>query len=257
MRPFKTSIKEGLADNVASHLMYSFFVDLYPLVNKKGGLLTVMFPNVGLKKLSRWVGSIEGNELFTQNADKLQQIYSKIAPNTQLKTLYRAVDTLKSKETTPEENDQRINDIQLIVQKIGRVIKSKLTQEERQLFDSLSSILDGAADQAGKSLEGSIGASTKTVEPEEEPKEEPKDEPKEEPKEEPEGAPTEEPTEEPKEAPKETPKETPKEEPKETPKEEPESGSEEEKTKAEESLKMEEYLKSLIRELVERKLGLK
>jgi hypothetical protein len=245
MRPFKTSIKEGLADNVASHLMYSFFVDLYPLVNKKGGLLTVMFPNVGLKKLSRWVGSIEGNELFTQNADKLQQIYSKIAPNTQLKTLYRAVDTLKSKETTPEENDQRINDIQLIVQKIGRVIKSKLTQEERQLFDSLSSILDGAADQAGKSLEGSIGASTKTVEPEEEPKEEPKEEPEE--------APTEEPTEEPKEAPKETPKE----EPKETPKEEPESGSEEEKTKAEESLKMEEYLKSLIRELVERKLGLK
>jgi chemotaxis protein histidine kinase CheA len=241
MKRIKSSIKEGLADNVSKYLMYSFFVDLYPLVNKKGGLLTIMFPNVGLNKLSRWVGNIGENELYTSNAENLQKIYSRVSSSTQLKTLYRAVNTLKSKDTNSEENDKRISDIQLIIEKIYRVIKTKLTQDERQLFDKFSSLLDGAADQAGKSLEGSIGASTKTVEPEEEPKEEP----------------TKKPEESPKEEPTEEPKETPKEEPTEKPKEEPSPESEEEKTKAEESLKMEEYLKSLIRELVERKLGLK
>ena len=180
MKRIKSSIKEGLADNVSRYLMYSFFVDLYPLVNKKGGLLTIMFPNVGLNKLSRWVGNIEENELYTNNAESLQKIYSRVSSSTQLKTLYRAVNTLKSKETNSEENDKRISDIQLIIEKIYRVIKTKLTQEERQLFDKFSSLLDGAADQAGKSLEGSIGASTKTVEPTEEPKEEPKEEPEEE-----------------------------------------------------------------------------
>jgi|688.fasta_scaffold412534_2 hypothetical protein len=257
MKPFKKSIKEGLADNVSSHLMYCFFVDLYPLVNKKGGLLTIMFPNVGVKKLSRWMSGVEGNNLYQSNAEKLNQMYSRVSGSTALKTLYRAVNTLKSKETSSEENDQRINDLQLIVQKIGRVIKSKLTQEERQLFDQFSSLLDGAADQAGKSLEGSIGASTQKVEPApEEPEEKPTEE-------KPEETPTEEKPEE-TPAPEETPsEETPTEEKpaEETPAEEkPKEETptpEEEKQKAEEAIRMQEYLKSLIRELVERKLKLK
>jgi hypothetical protein len=260
MKKFKKQIKEGLADNISNSLLYSFFIDAYPLVKKKGGLVTIMFPNVGLKKISRWVSEVENSDVFTQNEDKFKQIFMKMGANSSLKTLYRAVNTLKSKETNSQDNEQRISDLELLVNKIGRFIKSRLSQDERQLFESISSILDGAADNAAKSIEGSVGASTITPE---KPKEEPTEEPTEEPKEEPTEEPKEEPTEKPKEEPTEEPKEEPSEEPKtkETPEKEvsksPEGEDKSEEKPKEESVNLEEYLKSLIREIVQRKLKLK
>lgn len=177
MKPNKKQLREGLADNISSSLLYAFFVDLYPLVNKKGGLSTIMFPNVGMKKLSRWVEAIAGSEAYTKNEEALKAVFMRLGASSSLKTLYRAVNTLKSKQTNSSDNEQRISDLELLVSKIGRVIKSKLTQEERSIFSQLSSELDTAADNAAKSIEGSVGASTVTPAPEEEPAAEPKQEP--------------------------------------------------------------------------------
>lgn len=257
MKPFKSQIKEGLADNISNSLRYSFFVDIYPLVKKKGGISTIMFPNVGMKKMSNWLSGIETNQTFTENEEKFKQIFMKMGANSSLKTLYRAVNTLKSKQTNTEDNDQRISDLELLVNKIGRFIKTRLSAEEKQLFDAISSSLDDAADNAAKSIEGSVGASTVTQPaPEEKPAEEPKEEPAETPAEKPAEEPKEKPAEAPKETPAEKPAEKPKETPAETPKETPaEEPSEEEKK--EESINLEEYLRALVREIVEKKLNLK
>lgn len=196
MNKFKTPIDEGLANDITSQMVYCLFVDAYFLSTKKGGLMLNMFPNVGAKKLYRWVGGFPSSEAFSKNAEALKSMAQRLGGNSTLKTLYRVINTLKTKQTEQEKNDGRINDIHLVMSKIERLIKSKLTPEEKQLFSTISAELQDAADNAGKSIEGSVGASTirpqapaQPEQPETQPTQ-PKTEPKEPPTEEP---PTEEP----------------------------------------------------------------
>ena len=225
MRTDKQGINEGLADDISKSLRYSFFVDMYAIINKRGGLLTIMFPNVGQKKLNRWLKGAGDSDLYTQHAEKMEEIYNKISAISSLKTLYRAVNVLKTKETPQAENETRLSDLTLLMSKIGRVIKGHLSQDERELFDSMSPILTPAATDAAKSIEGSVGASTAAPEkqqgePTQEPTQEPSETPDAEPKASPEQEPAEEPAEEPSEEPAEEPAEEPVEEP-EAPKAEP------------------------------------
>jgi hypothetical protein len=286
MQKTKPNINEGLADDISGSFRYCFFIDLHPISNKRGGLLTIMFPNVGSKKLYRWLKGADSSDMYTQNAEKLESLYSRMSTVSSLKTLYRAVNVLKAKKTTPEENETRIRDLQLLMSKIERVIKSKLTGDEREIFNSISSLLSSASNDAAKSVEGSVGASTETpkeTEPTEEPAEKPQEQPKEEPKEEPstEQPPQQEPEQQPdssskpaqkpaekapaqkpaEKAPAQKPAEKapaqkPAEKaPAETPAEE--TPNEDEENQKTESVRMRKYLKSIIREIVERKLGLK
>jgi len=239
-----SQITEGLASDISSQLVYCFFIDLHSLANQKGGLLTIMFPNVGSRKLSKWVGTLPESETYTTNIDALQSISQKFIGNSAIKSLYRVINGLKSKETKPEENDARISDITMVMSKIQKIIKSRLTTEEQELFAKLSLELKAAADNASKSIEGSVGASTEQTE-------KPKEEPVEKPEETPTSAP---PTEEPPAAkstgaPKEKSAEEPSDE--EAPVEEPE----EKKEKAE-SINFNKHLKSLVKEIVRKKLGL-
>lgn len=235
-------ITEGLASDISSQLVYCFFIDLYSLANQKGGLLTIMFPNVGSRKLSKWVSTLPESEIYTTNIDGLKSISEKFAGVTALKSLYRVINGLKSKETKPEENDARISDITMVMGKIQKIIKSRLTTEEQELFAKLSLELKAAADNASKSIEGSVGASTEQAE---KPKEEPEETPTETPTE-----PTSAPPAE--EKPKEEPTETSTEEkPEEKPEEEPE-----EEPKKTESVNFNAHLKSLVKEIVRKKLGL-
>lgn len=279
MKPFKAPIDEGLATDITGQMMYCLFVDVYSLSTKKGGILLNMFPNVGAKKLYRWMGGFPNSESFSKNSELLKNMSQRFGGNSTLKTLFRVINTLKTKETEQEKNDGRINDIQLVMSKIERVIKSKLTPEEKQLFATISSELEEAADNAGKSVEGSVGASTIRPQapqpeqpeaeptqkaPEKAPEEKPTQEPAQEPAREPAQEPAQEPTEKPAAPAPSTPapsapaeKPAPKEEPKseEKPEEEEETGGKEKK----ESITYEEYqqhLKSLIKEIVRKKLGL-
>lgn len=238
MRPFKQEITEGIADNISKKLKYSFFIDLYPIVTKKGGLITIMFPNVGIKKIKKWLGDIETSDLYTNNLETLKSIYSRTSTVSNLKTLYRAVDTLKSQQTPPDQNDSRMSDLELVISKIERVIKAKLNNDEKELFNQMSSLLDDIADNAAKSIEGSIGASTS--QPEEKP------EPEKSPKEEPSAKPEEKPEEKP--APKPVEKTTPTQKTEPTT-EKPEEESEESSTKKEE---VQRRIKNIVREILKR-----
>ena len=268
MKPFKKPIDEGLATDITSQMLYCLFVDVYSLATKKGGMMTIMFPNVGAKKLYRWLGDFPTSQTFSSNSEKLKQISQRFGGNSTLKTLFRVINTLKTKETEQEKNDARINDIQLVMSKIERVVKSKLTPEENQLFTLISSELEDAADNAGKSIEGSVGASTKTPEPVAQPTEpEPKttqepSKPAEEPVEKPEEKPAPEKPEEkpapekPEEKPApEKPEEKPApEKPEEKPagetEEKPEEEEESDKKEKKESISYEQYekhIKSLVK----------
>lgn len=239
----KTSLYEGIADEISDKLTYSLFADLYLLINHKTGLLATMMPNVGGKKIAKFVSELEGNEAYQKNKEVLKSLSSRVGGSSSLKNLYKAVDMLKSKESKSEENQQRIADLKLVLNKIEKIIKSRLTPEEIEVFATMEPLLQAASMNIAKSIEGSIGASTETEKkPEEKPAEEPAEEP------------TEEPTPAPAEQPKEEPSEEP-EPPAEEPAEKPEESPEKEKGKTE-SFGFDQHLKALIKEMVRKKLGL-
>jgi hypothetical protein len=243
MKPFKQEIAEGIADNISKKLKYSFFIDLYPIVTKKGGLVTIMFPNVEIKKIKKWLGDIEMSDLYTNNIETLKSIYSRTNTISSLKTLYRAVDTLKSQQTPPDQNDSRMSDLELVISKIERVIKSKLNNDEKELFNQMSSLLDDISDNASKSIEGSIGASTSQPEEKPEPEESPKEEPTEKPEEKPEEKPKE------KQAPKSVEKTTATQKTEPTDKKPADEESEESSAKKEE---VQRRIKNIVREILKK-----
>jgi hypothetical protein len=199
----KKKLTEGLSDNISNSLKYVIFLDLYPMSKRTGGMSTIMFSNIDHRKLAKWLKGLDQTDTYTENEDALKDMYSRISVSSSLKDLYRTVDKLKSKETSSEENEQRISDIEMVMRKIQKTLKSKLSKQDLELFDKMSDLLDDPAESAAKSIEGSVGASTLEPEPEPEP--------------------------------------------------EPEI----EQDEVEESLKMEVYLKSVIREMLEKRLKLK
>jgi hypothetical protein len=127
-----------------------------------------MFPNVGGRKLYRWVRNVGESDAYSRNVDGLKSISSRFMDNETLAKLYKTVNTLKDQETPSEENDQRVKDIMLVFRKISKYIKHQLTQEEKTIFGEIQNSIGTAASNASKSIEGSIGASTTQSEPEEE-----------------------------------------------------------------------------------------
>ena len=168
MQKSKTSLTEGIATDLTPTMKMVYFVDLGNFLNKKVGMMIYMFPNVGGKKLYRWIRTVDASETYNNNKEKFESISSRFINDETLSKLYKTVNTLKEQETPSEENDARVKDIMLVFRKINRYIKDQLTQEEKTLFSEIQNAIGSAASNASKSLEGSIGASTSQAEPEQE-----------------------------------------------------------------------------------------
>ena len=168
MRESKTPLTEGMATDLTPTMKMVYFVDLGNFLNKKVGMMIYMFPNVGGRKLYRWVRTVGTSDVYMNNTEKLESIASRFMNDETLTKLYKTVNTLKEQETPSEENDARVKDIMLVFRKINRYIKDQLTQEEKTLFGEIQNAIGPAASNASKSIEGSIGASTSQAEPEQE-----------------------------------------------------------------------------------------
>lgn len=197
------------------------FIDLAYYVEKQRGMLSLAFPSIGTRGLYKMLSGFGSSEVYTQNKDQMLGMSERFYNNSGLKVLYKTLAQLVSQQVAPEGEAGRTQDINRVLSKIERMINSKLTNEEKDLFSSLEDTLDNYSDNLNSSLDSSMQS---TIAPEE---------------------PAEEPTEEPEEAPAKVPTEKPEETPTEEPK------SEEEPT---EKPKTEEQFKSLIKRLVKETL---
>lgn len=166
MKNYKTNLSEGIATDLVSTMKMVYFIDLGNFLNKKVGMMIYMFPNVGGKKLYRWVRNVESSDNYFGNEDDFKSISARFMNDETLSKLYKTINTLKEKETPSEENDARVKDIMLVFRKINRYIKDQLTQKESELFSKMHNALGPASSNASKSIEGSIGASTSESNPE-------------------------------------------------------------------------------------------
>lgn len=213
------------------------FIEIASVVENQRGMIQVAFPELGRSGVQKIVRGFSSNPVFLEKKDQMLGMSERFYNNAALKALYKTLAFISSKQTKPEEQNARMEDVNRVLSKIERMINTKLTSEEKDLFTSIEDDIDGYSDSLNSTLNSTIESSTSDEEPkpEEKPKEEPKPEekPKEEPK--PEEKPSEEKPSE--EKPKEEPK--PEEKPKEEPTEKP---------------KTEEQFKSLIKRLVKETL---
>ena len=84
-----------------------------------------------------------------------------------------------------EDTTQIQKDVQLLVNRIGKTISSRLTDEDKELFDSISTELDNIAGTIGDSIDMAVTPKPAEEKPEEAPEEKPAEEkPEEKPEEE-------------------------------------------------------------------------
>lgn len=180
------------------------FAELAYFIEKQRGMLSVAFPGLGNKGLFKMLRGFSQNPTYIEKKDQLLGMSERFYNNGPLKALYKTLAFLGSKQTSPVENDVRIQDINRVLSKIERMINGKLTNEEKELFASLEDSIDNFSDSLNSNLNSTIQSSVGETEPT--PEEKPEEKPKEEP------ATEEKPEEKPKEEPK--PKETSNEKPK-------------------------------------------
>lgn len=174
------------------------FAELAYFIEKQRGMLSVAFPGLGNKGLLKMLRGFSQNPTYVEKKDQLLGMSERFYNNGPLKALYKTLAFLGSKQTSPDENNARIQDINRVLSKIERMINGKLTNEEKELFASLEDSIDNLSDSLNSNLNSTIQSSVGETEPT--PEEKPEEKPKEEP------ATEEKPEEKPKEEPK--PKET-------------------------------------------------
>ena len=240
----KTKINEQVSSLIQGPLKYIAFIDAGSYISRGNGLLTVILKDMGTAKISRLFRPLSTSETYKTKEQEFKALSSRFASNPSLKTLYIALNKLKSSAQGQEDTTQIQKDIQLLVNRIGKTISTKLTDEEKELFDSISSQLDPIARTIGNSIDTAIEPTPAAEKPEEKPDEKSEEKPEEKPAEEPKEEPSTE------EKPEETPAAT---EP--ATSEKPEDESEKETTTKKEHI--ETRIKRIVREIMRKSLSKK
>jgi len=179
MKNKKSKLNEGIGD-ASSALKYIAFADVGDYVTRGNGMLSNIFPELGPAQVAKWFRQIGRTDSFKENEGSFKSISSRFSSSPALKGLYMTLKALKKKEVSDEEKESHENDIELVLNKISKIIGGKMTKEDSELFDSVSDELGEIAEEISSSLEGGLSVS----EPEEEQPEEEPEETEEEPDEE-------------------------------------------------------------------------
>lgn len=244
MKKSKT-IKEELSSSAKSSMKYMAFIDAASYISTGKGLLGMIAGDS--TTIKKWFRQLSSSNEYKSKIPQFKSVSARFSTNPALKTMYLAIKKIKEKSADDKDKSNAEKNIQLVLGRIGKIISSKLTDEDRELFDSVSKYLDSISGNIGSSMDKSINppaepaaapetpdksSDDKSAEkkPEEKPGETPAEKPAatpaEKPAEKPAAAAAEKPAEKPAATPETPPAEKPKEEkPAEEPKEEPKKES--------------------------------
>lgn len=235
----KKIMKEAISASSTGPLKYVAFVDAASYITRGNGLMTMLVGTGTGPEISKWYRKLSASEEYKSKAGEFKSLSSRFSTNPSLKTMYIALNKIKAKGQAAEDKTQIEKDMQLVIAKIGRIISSKLTDEDKELFETVSSYLDSIAGNLAGKLDSALTAPPPEEKPEETPTEEKPEEkgkegepakagetPAEKPADKPADKAAEKPAEKPAEKSAEKPAEKPEEEkPEEKPTEEPKKES--------------------------------
>lgn len=168
MRNKKQLLKEDITINAATQFKYLVFIDASSYIQRGNGLLTNVFRDMGAPRITKWFRALAASSEFKEHANDFKSISARFSGNSSLRVLLAALIKIKSKEIKADNVASIEKDITIILNKIGKYINSKLSDQDLELFESVSKYITAIAATAAKSLSASI-------QPAEEPAEEPED----------------------------------------------------------------------------------
>lgn len=162
-------INEDIADIISAPMKYVAFIDAGSYVTRGNGLLTIIFPDLGPAEISKWFRELGRTESFKKNEATFKSISSRFSSLPALKGLLITLKKLKKMQPTEEERADFDADMKRVMSKIAKIISSKMTDEDKELFDSISAELNVVAETITSKLDDSIvvGQEEKPEEPEE------------------------------------------------------------------------------------------
>lgn len=169
MRNKKQMLKEDITITAATQFKYLVFIDASSYIQRGNGLMTNIFRDMGAPKIAKWFRSLAASSEFKEHANDFKSITTRFAGNSSLRVLLVALMKIKSKEITQDNSASIEKDITIILGKISKHISSKLSDQDQELFDSVSKYINVIAATAAKTLSAAIQPS------EPEPAEEPTD----------------------------------------------------------------------------------
>lgn len=173
----RKKLNEQISSSIQPQLKYLAFIDISSYINRGNGLLTTILSDMGTAKISRLFRPLSTTDMYKSKEQEFKSISSRFISNPSLKTMYLALAKLKANAKGQNDNTQNEKDIQLLVNKIAKMISSKLTDEDKELFNSVSSQLDIIARGIGNKIDSALEPAPEEEKPaEEKPEEKPAEE---------------------------------------------------------------------------------
>ncbi|WWT39336.1 hypothetical protein [Microcystis phage Mel-JY01] len=180
--PWKKIINESITGEIISPLKYCVFIDTAQYITRGSGLLTFMFAqdsSIGSAIISKLYRQFSASDLYKQNAESFKSIGARFSANPTLKTLYIAARKIMSKISTGDGDiEENKKDLGVVMRRIEKFISSKLTEQDNQLFATVSGDMAKIATNFAGVIDNNVKAPEPMPEPMPEPTEpEKKDEP--------------------------------------------------------------------------------
>jgi hypothetical protein len=112
-----------------------------------------------------WFKKLFSSDNYKANEEKLQAISSRFAGHPQLKGLFLTLDKVKSMPFLEAEREQHEKDIQRLIEKISLFIKRRLTDDDIQVLESLTSEINHVAEKITEKLDDDISTVMTKEEP--------------------------------------------------------------------------------------------
>lgn len=173
---YNKKITEELDDTNDRFLKYIAIVDATELLQNGRAMLSYLFPNVKIQKLTEWYSPFSESKEYANKdvRSKLESICSRFYGDGTLKILYRTLNQIITMPHTEPDKVSHDKDIKKMIKKISIYIQQKLTDSDKELLDGISTAFDSVTQTISDKIESTVMSSMTSAEKETE-KEEPQD----------------------------------------------------------------------------------
>lgn len=170
-------LKESIESSAISPLSYIVLIDVFRTVDKVKSYMKMIFPGENPDTLRSLFKKLINSEFYDKNKDKLESLSSRFFGNPQLTSLIMALQKIKQMPYSEDEKELHEKDIQKLIEKIALYIKRRLTDNDVQILDELSSEINHVAEKISEKMDVDVQGMM-SVETQEEPVEDEKPEEK-------------------------------------------------------------------------------
>lgn len=163
-------IKEDLDESNDKFLKYVVLIDSTEILQNNRGMIFHLIPDIKLQKVLQWYESFSESEVYQKKETraKLESICSRFYGDGTLKILYKSLKQLITMPYTEPDKVSHDKDVKKMIKKISIYIQQRLTDSDKELFETVSDALEEATKNLSDKIDSIILSSMTSAEEESE-----------------------------------------------------------------------------------------